>query len=320
MTLTDRTLINTKLHECHDSVASGNLSEDRTLERVKTCSWWPNRRKDVSEYCQTCDRCQKENKATEKKFELMIQIQEPKSPWEIVHMDWVTALPQGGDRSCNASLVLVDRYSKSQMFLPCHKDDTAMDTAIMIRNKLLFSTAYHPQTDGLAERMIPTLEDIIIRSCAYGLEFIDSDGFTHDFCTLIPDVELAYKLSIHYSTGKTPEMLEEGWNPRHPYETLKKDLVDIHPTARSFEIMLDKARNHANRFSNLNFHNIKGPKKLKGFFAGPFMIKALHGPNAVQLELTGELRNKHPALPVSLINPYNSSDKDLFPLRNNLPL
>ncbi|MBW0585983.1 hypothetical protein O181_125698 [Austropuccinia psidii MF-1] len=52
MALTDRTLINTILHECHDSVAAGHLSEDRTLERVKTCSWWPNWKKDVIEYCQ----------------------------------------------------------------------------------------------------------------------------------------------------------------------------------------------------------------------------------------------------------------------------
>ncbi|MBW0541405.1 hypothetical protein O181_081120 [Austropuccinia psidii MF-1] len=39
MALTDRTLINTILHEYHDSVAAGHLSEDRTPERVKTCSW-----------------------------------------------------------------------------------------------------------------------------------------------------------------------------------------------------------------------------------------------------------------------------------------
>ncbi|MBW0581532.1 hypothetical protein O181_121247, partial [Austropuccinia psidii MF-1] len=72
--------------------------------------------------------------------------------------------------------------------------------------------------------------------------------------------------------------------------------------------------------STLNFNNIKGPKKLKDSFAGPFMIKALHGPNAVQLELTGDLMNKHPAFPVSLIKPYSSSDKELFPLRNKPPL
>ncbi|MBW0559175.1 hypothetical protein O181_098890 [Austropuccinia psidii MF-1] len=153
----------------------------------------------------------------------MIQIQEPKSPWEIVHMDWVTALPPGGDRSYKACLVLVDTYRKAPMFLSCHKDDTSMGTDIMIWNKaishtgssqniisdrdpkftsvlltnlhnlfgteLSSSTAYHPQTDGLAEKMIQTLEDMIRRFCAYGLEFKYSDGFTHDWCTLIPALE-----------------------------------------------------------------------------------------------------------------------------------
>ncbi|MBW0589870.1 hypothetical protein O181_129585 [Austropuccinia psidii MF-1] len=48
MALTDRTLINTILLECHDGVVAGHLSEDTTLERVKTCSWWPNWKKDVA--------------------------------------------------------------------------------------------------------------------------------------------------------------------------------------------------------------------------------------------------------------------------------
>ncbi|MBW0576985.1 hypothetical protein O181_116700 [Austropuccinia psidii MF-1] len=109
MALADRTLINTIIPEFHDSVESGNLSEDRTLERVKPCSWWPNWRKYVEEYCQTCDQFPKENGATGKEVGMMIQIQEPKSPWEIVHMNWVTALPPGGDRSYSSCLVLVDR-------------------------------------------------------------------------------------------------------------------------------------------------------------------------------------------------------------------
>ncbi|MBW0541310.1 hypothetical protein O181_081025 [Austropuccinia psidii MF-1] len=140
MALRDRTLLNNILHECHDSVSAGNLSEERTIESVKTCSWWPNWKKDVSEYCQTCDRCQNANRATGKKFGMMIQIQEPKSPWEIVQMDWVIALPPGGDRSHNSCLVLVDRYHKTPMFLPCHKDDTAIDEAIMIWNKFISHT------------------------------------------------------------------------------------------------------------------------------------------------------------------------------------
>ncbi|MBW0557513.1 hypothetical protein O181_097228, partial [Austropuccinia psidii MF-1] len=204
----------------------------------------------------------------------MIHIQEPKSPWEVVHMDWVTALPPSGDKRYNACLVIVDRYSKTPIFLPCHKDDTAMDTALLLWSrvishtglfkniisdrdpkftyalwtnlhrlfgtKLSFSTAYHPQTDGLAERMIQTLEEMIRRFCAYGLDFKDSDGFTHDWFILIPALKLAYKASVHSSTGQTPGMLEKRWNPRLPADTLRKDLIDIHPTASSFKIMLDK--------------------------------------------------------------------------------
>ncbi|MBW0559823.1 hypothetical protein O181_099538 [Austropuccinia psidii MF-1] len=174
-------------------------------------------------------------------------------------MDWVTALPPSGDKCYNACLVIVDRYSKTPIFLPCHKDDTAMDTTLLLWSRVIshaglfkniisdrdpkftsalwtnldrsfgtnlsFSTAYHPQTDGLAERMIQTLEDMIRRFCAYGLEFKGSDGFTHDWFTVIPALELAYKTSVHSSTGKTPAMLEKGWNPRLPADALRKDLI-----------------------------------------------------------------------------------------------
>ncbi|MBW0476578.1 hypothetical protein O181_016293 [Austropuccinia psidii MF-1] len=180
----------------------------------------------------------------------MIHIQEPKSPWEAVHMDWVTALPPSGDKSDNACLVTVDRYRKTPIFLPCHKDETAMDTPLLLCStnishtglfkniitdrdpkftyalwtnlhrffgtKFSFSTAYHPQTDGLAERMIQTLEGMIRRFCAYGLEFKGSDGFTHDWCTLIPALELAYKTSIYSSTGQTPAMLGKRMESKNP--------------------------------------------------------------------------------------------------------
>ncbi|MBW0586697.1 hypothetical protein O181_126412 [Austropuccinia psidii MF-1] len=101
----------------------------------------------------------------------------------------------------------------------------------LLGTRLTFSTAYHPQTDRLAERMIQTFEDMIRRFCAYGLELKDSDSFTHDWCTLIAAFKLAYKTSIHASKGETPAMLEKGWNPKLPADTLKKDLIDIHPTA-----------------------------------------------------------------------------------------
>ncbi|MBW0565690.1 hypothetical protein O181_105405 [Austropuccinia psidii MF-1] len=144
-------------------------------------------------------------------------------------------------------------------------------------------------------------------------------------------------------------MLEKGWNPRLPADTLRKDLIKIHPTASRCNIMLDKVKHHAKKSMNdtfdyakknwdkshkvpdfkvgdlalvstLNFNNIKGPKKLKDSFLRPFFIVALHRTNAVQVELSGELENKDPTFPVRLIKPYQPADKELFPSRNPTPL
>ncbi|MBW0534809.1 hypothetical protein O181_074524 [Austropuccinia psidii MF-1] len=382
MTVVDRSLINLVLKECHNSPFSGHLSEDRTRKKIKTCIWWPKLEKDVAEYSKTCDRCQKANISTGKRLGNMIKIQEPSRPWEIVHMDWVAGLQPGGDRCYNACLVIVDSFSKTSIFLSCHKDDTAMATDLLIWNrvisctgiftniigdrdpklssalwkhlhhlfgtKLSFSTAYPPQTDGLAERMIQTLEDMVKRVCSYGLEFKDCDEFTQDWCTLLPALELAYKTSIHASTNQNPASLEKGWNPRLPQDSLREQLIEINPIAYTFKGMLDKARKHAVRcmedsfeyakdkwdkshatadfkvgdlvlVSTTNFNNIRGCKKLKYSFAGPFVIKALHGENSVEVELSEELSNKHPTFPMSLIKPYKSSDAETFPLRNKVP-
>ncbi|MBW0523849.1 hypothetical protein O181_063564 [Austropuccinia psidii MF-1] len=272
-------------------------------------------------------------------------------------MDWVTALPPSGDRSYTSCVVIEDRYRKTPIFLPCHKNDTAMDKALLLWNRVIshkglfkniisdrdpkftsalctninrlfgtnlsFSTAYHPQTDGLEERMIQTSEKMIRRFCAYGLELKDSGGFTHDWYTLIPASEFEYKESVHSSTARTPAMLEKVWNPRIPTEQLRKDLIDIHPTNDHFKMILDKVKHHAKismddafeyakqkwdkshtvpdfkvgdlvLVSTLNFNKLKGQKNLNDSYVGPFIIVSLHGTNAVQVELSGKLEKKHP--------------------------
>ncbi|MBW0549355.1 hypothetical protein O181_089070 [Austropuccinia psidii MF-1] len=144
-------------------------------------------------------------------------------------MDWVTGLFPQGKENFNAYLIIVDRFRKSMRLLPRHKEDTAMDTALlswniiistcgvpkiiisdgdqkftsgfwtnlydMLGTKLAFSTAYHPKTDGLSDRMIQAMEDILRRFCAYGMEYKDYEGYTHDWVTLLPAVQLAYNTS-----------------------------------------------------------------------------------------------------------------------------
>ncbi|MBW0493590.1 hypothetical protein O181_033305 [Austropuccinia psidii MF-1] len=137
------------------------------------------------------------------------------------------------------------------------------NTHQLFKTKLSFSTAYHPQSDALA---------------------------------------LAYKTSIHASTNQTPAILEQGWNPKLPQDSLRKDLFEIHPTASSFKGILDKARKHAvgcmeDSFayakekwykshanpnfkvgdlvlvSTTDFNNITRCKKLKDSFAGTFLLR-----------------------------------------------
>ncbi|MBW0502689.1 hypothetical protein O181_042404 [Austropuccinia psidii MF-1] len=146
-------------------------------------------------------------------------------------MDWVAILPPGGDKSYNECLAIADRYSKTPIFShfrnmtqlwiqlfffwnrvishtgifkniisdrdPNLHQPYGLIYISVFGTKLSFSTAYHPQTDQLEKQMIQTLEDMIRRFCAYFLELKDSDGFTHDWCTIITALELAYKTSIH---------------------------------------------------------------------------------------------------------------------------
>ncbi|MBW0578087.1 hypothetical protein O181_117802 [Austropuccinia psidii MF-1] len=111
----------------------------------------------------------------------------------------------------------------------------------ILGTKLAFSTAYHPQTDGLVERMIQTMDEILTRFCAYGMEYQDHEGYTHDWVTLLPAVQLAYNTSQHSTTGKSPSLLEKGWKPLFPVDHSKKNLLTIHPTAMDLHDMWKKA-------------------------------------------------------------------------------
>ncbi|MBW0562655.1 hypothetical protein O181_102370 [Austropuccinia psidii MF-1] len=71
--------------------------------------------------------------------------------------------------------------------------------------------------------------------------------------------------------------------------------------------------------STLNFNNLKGPKKMRNSFVGPFTITKLIGKNAVKFKLTGEFSRKHPVFPVSLFKAYIQTEEDKFPSRKKNP-
>ncbi|MBW0468782.1 hypothetical protein O181_008497 [Austropuccinia psidii MF-1] len=214
LAVVDRDHISLIVQECHDFPYMGHMSEDRIKERILSTAWWPKWEQELSEYIKTGEKSKKANRKHRKKYGLLQNIEEPKHPWE--KSIWTR---------------------KSLRCLPCHKEDTIIDTALLFWNniistcgvpkiiisdrdpkftstfwttwyemlgtKIAFSTAYHPQADGLAERLIKKMEAIIRRFCAYGMESKDNEGYTHDWVILLPEVQLPYNTSRHSTSGKS---------------------------------------------------------------------------------------------------------------------
>lgn len=361
----------------HDNIMAGHLNTDRTKDRVRKTAWWPGWAKDVEEWVESCDTCQRANKKTGKRFGLLQRIEDPTYPWEIINMDFVTGLPPAGDRSYNCCLVVVDRLSRRARFIATHKEVDAPGCALLfwkhiisehglpqaiisdrdpkftseiwkslfkiMGTKLAMSTSYHPQTDGLTERMIQTLEDMLRRYCAFGIEYKDSEGFVHDWVSLLPALEFAYNSSTHSTTQRIPFELERGYTPRLPQVLINKDMatLKIHPGAQRLANMIQLARAHAKEciqkafeyskekwdkghtpstinvgdrvmISTVNFTNLQGAKKLQDTFFGPFLVIGKHGPNAVEVELTPPFDRKHPTFPVSLLKLYKANNEKEF--------
>ncbi|MBW0469557.1 hypothetical protein O181_009272 [Austropuccinia psidii MF-1] len=327
----------------------GHMSEDRTKERVGSIAWWPKWEQELSEYINTCERCPKANRKHGKNYWLLQHIKEPKHPWDTIHMDWVTGLVPGDRENFNAFLIILFKVEQECKIIISDRDpkftsEVQTNLYDMLGTKLSFSTAYHPQTDGLAERIIQTMEEILRRFCAYGMENKDHEGYTHDWVTLLPEFQLAYNTSQHSTTGKTSSLVEKVWNPLLPVDHLKKNFLTIHPTAKDLHDMWKNTCDTASKctveekeynkqrwdkshmepefkegdqvlVSTLNFNNLKGPRKMRDSFLGPFPIIRLIGVNPVEVKLTEEFSRKNPVFPVSLVKPYFQTEEDKFPSR-----
>jgi hypothetical protein len=168
---------------------------------LKQYYWWPNMRKEVAGYVAKCSVCQQVKAEHRKSARLLQPLPIPEWKWEMITMDFVSGLPRG-KRENDAIWVIMDRLTKSALFLPVKMTDPidklakiyvnevvrlhGVPTSIVsdrdprftsrlwpsiqraLGTNLSISTAFHPQTDGQYERVIQVLEDLL-RACA--LEF-----------------------------------------------------------------------------------------------------------------------------------------------------
>ncbi|GJX36437.1 putative reverse transcriptase domain-containing protein [Tanacetum coccineum] len=115
-------------------------------------------------------------------------------------MDFVTKLHKSS-QGYDAIWVIVDRLTKSAIFVPMRKTDPIEKLARMylkekdLGTNLDMSTAYHPQTDRQSERTIQTLEDML-RACV--IDF--GNSWVKHFLL----VEYSYNNSDHASIKAAP--------------------------------------------------------------------------------------------------------------------
>ena len=179
----------------HDHQLSGHQGVDRTYYNLKQQVWWPGMLKDVQEYIRTCDKCQK--RRTIKDQVARQPSETPQSPFEhigidvagplpitnkgnryiVVAIDWLTKWVEAKPlKTANAQTIAEFIYEDVICRHGTPKEITS-DRGTEFCNELLEqmhktyhvrhirTTAYHPQGNGLTERMNQTLKNTISKIC-----------------------------------------------------------------------------------------------------------------------------------------------------------
>ncbi|QRW01036.1 Transposon Tf2-1 polyprotein [Ceratobasidium sp. AG-Ba] len=228
--------------------------------------------KQVEQFVNTCDVCQKTKPKRHGKIGYLQPIPIPEQPFEVITLDFIMDLPES--QGYNAILVIVDKLTQYAHFIACTTKINEVETAALFREhiwsqyglprqiisdrdarwtgafwdhlttilgiKRALTTAHHPQADGQTEVMNQTLE-IMLRSYV--------DDTKANWKELLPALAFSYNTSIHSATKQTPAFLLRGFEPLRPLHLLAQTSERIprieSELAESFSEEMQAARNKA---------------------------------------------------------------------------
>ena len=115
---------NEVLKDLHQSSLAIHPGGGKMYHDLGRTYWWPNLKKDISEFVSRCLVCQQVKGDRKKKGGMLQPLEIPRWKWENISMDFVGGLPKtkGGK---DTIWVIVDRLTKSAHFLPVKKSDNA---------------------------------------------------------------------------------------------------------------------------------------------------------------------------------------------------
>ncbi|CAN6712610.1 unnamed protein product [Malus baccata var. baccata] len=262
-------------------------------------------------------------------------------------MDFVYKVPRTRN-GFDGIWVFVDRLTKSVHFIPVREKYPLKKLAKLFITKivkyhgvaealgmqLLYSTAYHPQTDGQSEMTIQTLEDMLRSSV---LQFSDS---WHDRLDLM---EFAYNNSFHSSIGMSPFEALYGRACRTPLcwsevgervlegpEIVDETTQNVQVIKSNLKAAQDRQKSLADRYTTNRVYDVGdwvflklspwrgvvrfGKRgKLSPRYIGPYVITERVGEVAYRLELPPELSKVHNVFHVSMLRHYISDPSHVIP-------
>ena len=179
------------LRLAHDIPLAGHLSIKKTRERVLQCYYWPGILSDVATYYRTCEVCQRSQSWHPVKAK-MVTMPLISKPYQRITMDFVGPLPctQRGNRFILTLCDYATRYPEAvavpstetsripkalvavfaRVGVPdeilSNQGSNFMSTLLeevyrLLNIRIICTTPYHPQTDGLVERFNGTVKPML---------------------------------------------------------------------------------------------------------------------------------------------------------------
>ena len=248
----------------HEHPTSGHMCAQKTVDRLLGRFSWPGMCHQAKMFCRSCVLCQRRSRPTPNRRAPLIS-EASSHPFERVALD-ITEMPQSSDGNKYA-LVVMDYFSKYVRIYPMkdqkavtvsgclmdwvyelgvperlHSDQGPQFESIIFQElckqlgiRKTRTTPYHPQSDGMVERFMRTLKDMVAK-------YVDAQGLTWD--KGVKAYAMAYNSAVHSTTGYSPFFLVHGFEPRLPVDVqfaTPRPLVDVRSFPEERRRELEKA-------------------------------------------------------------------------------
>ena len=351
----------------------GHLGSRITNEHIRRYYWWPSLTSDVKKLIDSCKNCQA-NKSTRLKYQgLLHTLPVPDRPWQSIAMDFMGPLPIS--EGYTMIWVIIDRLTSMTHIVPIKDTITANELAYKFLDEVVrlhglpesivsdrdtkftsafwtqvheaigvelkMSTSFHQQTDGMSERAIQTITQILRSKIN-----IDQDNWSRQLSMTEFAINSTVKSGLHLSAfednyGYQPSMLPEFSNAELRLEKGINDYLDLarHNIMQVHDELIAKRardRHNANKHRReepkynlgdkvwLSTTNLAIPtgraRKFIPRFIGPFAINKIDRDKSnytLELPIAMVERGLHATFHASLIKPYISNEDDRFPNRIN---